>query len=61
MTDNETVALLRRVDVARAELRQLEAAVTKECIAFGKRQGCPALYREHMVRRDLAHLMQAAA
>lgn len=57
------IALLRRVENKRAELRQLEAALTKECRAFGQRQGCfiPTLYQEHMVRRDLAHLLQAAA
>jgi len=49
MTDQDTLNLLRRVDALRAELRQLEPQLRRECIAFGKRRGC-SMFQEHHLR-----------
>lgn len=60
MTDEETIALLQRVDALRAELRQLEPQLTKACLEYGKRRGC-ALFRDFHVRNDLIRLGKIAA
>lgn len=60
MTDEETIALLHRVDALRAELRQLEPQLTKACLEYGKRRGC-ALFRDYHVRNDLARQGKIAA
>lgn len=51
MTDEETIALLRRVDDLRAELRHLEPILSKACAAYGKRRGCVG-FRDFHVRND---------
>lgn len=60
MTDEETIALLRRVDALRAELRQLEPQLTKACLEYGKRRGC-SLFREWHVRNELERAAGVAA
>jgi hypothetical protein len=50
--DAETIALLRRVDALRAELRALEPQLNKACIDYGKRRGM-SLYREFHLRNEL--------
>ena len=60
MTDEETIALLHKVDALRAELRQLEPQLTKACLEYGKRRGC-SLFRDHHVRNDVARMTQVAA
>lgn len=60
MTDDETIALLRKVDALRAELRQLEPQLTKACLEYGKRRGC-ALFRDFHVRNDANRSAQVAA
>lgn len=59
MTDEETIALLRRVDAMRAELRDLEHQLTKACVEYGKRRGY-SLFRDFHVRNDIARMQVAA-
>ena len=54
MTDEETIALLHRVDALRAELRRLEPVLSKACVEYGKRRGYLAGFREHHVRNSLS-------
>ena len=60
MTDEETIALLRRVDALRAELKRLEPQLTKACLEYGKRRGC-SLFREWHVRNDVERMSKVAA
>lgn len=52
MTDEETIALLRKVDDLRAELRRLEPILHKACVDYGKRRGCTAFRADH-VRNEI--------
>jgi len=56
MTDEETIALLRKVDEMRAELRRLEPILSKACVEYGKRRGC-AGFRDFHVRNDAARVV----
>ena len=60
MTDEETIALLGKVDEMRAELRQLEHDLAKACNAFGKRRGYD-WFREWHLRNEVARGVQVAA
>jgi hypothetical protein len=52
MTDEETIALLHRVDELRAELRRLEPILHKACVDYGKRRGY-ATFRDTHVRNEI--------
>ena len=53
MTDEETIALLSKVDDMRAELRRLEQTLSRACVEYGRRRGYLAGFREHHVRNSL--------
>jgi len=55
MTDEETIALLRKVDEMRAELRRLEPVLSRACVEYGKRRGCTG-FRDFHVRNDAARV-----
>ena len=59
MTDDETLALLHKVDALRAELRKLEPILSKACVEYGKRRGCTG-FRDFHVRNDAQRAQVAA-
>lgn len=59
MTDEETIALLSKVDDLRAELRRLEPILSRACVDYGKRRGCTG-FRDFHVRNDVKRSQVAA-
>jgi hypothetical protein len=58
MTDEETIALLRKVDEMRAELRRLEPILSRACVDYGKRRGYTGFRDFHL--RNLLNAKVAA-
>lgn len=51
--DSETIALLRKVDMLRAELRKLEPKLNAAVTKYGQRRGYLFGYREFHLRCEL--------
>jgi hypothetical protein len=51
--DREAIALLKKVDKLRAELKALEPQLRAMLTQYGKRRGL-CFYREHTLRKEVA-------
>ena len=51
--DREAIALLKKVDKLRAELKALEPQLSAMLTQYGKRRGL-CFYREHTLRKEVA-------